>query len=204
MEKKQKLLIASRNQGKIEEIRKILEDLPFHIKSLAAFPDLVEVEEDGESFIENALKKARVRAREIGLLTMADDSGLEVDYLDGKPGIYSARYAGPESNDKANIEKLLQKMEGATIQERTARFKAVIALVDPESGQEDFVEGECEGLIAEEPRGNNGFGYDPVFFLPEYQKTMAEIPIGLKNRISHRAKALEKVREVLKSRYLKI
>jgi XTP/dITP diphosphohydrolase len=204
MEKEEKLLIASCNQGKIREIKKILEDFPFQIIGLEAFPELPEVEEDGKSFEENALKKARTRARETGLLTLADDSGLEVDYLGGQPGIYSARYAGPGADDKSNTRKLLQELAGVPLPERTARFRAVIALVDPESNQEVTVEGKCEGLITEEPRGNNGFGYDPVFFLPEYQKTMAELPAEVKNRISHRAKALDKLREVLKSRYREI
>ncbi|HLV08622.1 MAG TPA: XTP/dITP diphosphatase [Halanaerobiales bacterium] len=196
-----KLLIASNNQGKIREIRCILKDFDLQITAQNIFPELKEVKEDGESFQENALKKARTRARETGLLTLADDSGLEVDYLNGRPGIYSARYAGADADDRDNYRKLLKEMQGVLFKQRKARFRAVIALVDPKKDQEITVEGSCEGIIVDRPSGDSGFGYDPVFYLPEYKKTMAEIPAEQKNRISHRAKALQKLREEIKRRY---
>ena len=197
------LLIASTNKNKIREINEKFADLPFNVIGLekitanGKFPDLKEVKEDGDSFTENALKKARKRARITGLLTIADDSGLVVDYLKGRPGIYSSRFAGPEASDEDNNKKLLEKLEGVPDHKRGARFKCVIAIVDPIKGREITVEGICKGKILTEERGENGFGYDPLFFLPQYGKTMAEITMEEKNKISHRARALVKAGDIL-------
>lgn len=197
-----KLLIGSTNKGKIKEVRALLEGFPFQIVGLEDYPQLMNIKEDGDSFKENALKKARVSARETGLLTLADDSGLVVDYLDGSPGIYSARFAGEDATDDENNRKLLNELDGVKKDKRTARFKCVMALVDPASTNEEVVEGSCEGIIAVQPRGENGFGYDPLFYLSEYDKTMAQLPASEKNRISHRAKALTKIKNVIRKRYI--
>ena len=138
-----KLLIGSTNKGKIKEVRALLEGFPFQIVGLEDYPQLMNIKEDGDSFKENALKKARVSARETGLLTLADDSGLVVDYLDGSPGIYSARFAGKDATDDENNRKLLNELDGVEKDKRTARFKCVMALVDPESTNEEVVEGSC-------------------------------------------------------------
>ena len=192
-----KLLIASSNRGKIEEIKKIISDLPFNITGMGKYPELKKVNEDGDSFTANALKKARQRADETGLLTLADDSGLEVEYLEGKPGIYSARFAGPDASDKDNNRELLQLLKGVPPDKRRARFKCVIAIVDPLFKREFTVDGICEGRILKEPRGSNGFGYDPLLFIPQFGKTMAELTMAEKNKISHRANALARAKNVL-------
>lgn len=199
-----KLLVASANQGKIREIKNYLENLNninLEIIGLDEFPGLPEVEEDGDSFRENALKKARARAEQTGLLTLADDSGLSVDYLGGEPGIYSARYAGEGATDEENNQKLLEKLKDVPEEKRKASFICVMALVDPDSGEEIVVEGRCDGIIQLSPKGENGFGYDPIFYLPEFRKTMAEIPLELKNQISHRAAALQKMKNEVIRRY---
>jgi len=199
-----KLLVASANQGKIREIKNYLENLNninLEIIGLDEFPGLPEVEEDGDSFRANALKKARARAEQTGLLTLADDSGLSVDYLGGEPGIYSARYAGEGATDEENNQKLLEKLKDVPEEKRKASFICVMALVDPDSGEEIVVEGRCDGIIQLSPKGENGFGYDPIFYLPEFRKTMAEIPLELKNQISHRAAALQKMKNEVTRRY---
>lgn len=199
-----KLLVASANQGKIREIKNFLGNLKginLEIVGLDEFPELPEVEEDGDSFKANALKKARVRAEQTGLLTLADDSGLSVESLGGEPGIYSARYAGEDATDEENNQKLMEKLKDLPEEKRKAHFICVMALVDPENGEEIVVEGRCEGIIQLQARGENGFGYDPIFYLPEYQKTMAELPLEFKNQISHRAAALEKMKTAVKRRY---
>ncbi len=202
---KRKLLVASGNKGKIKEIDNYLENLnestTLEIIGLSHFPDLPEVEEDGDTFLANALKKARERAKDTGLLTLADDSGLVVDYLEGAPGVYSARYAGEDATDRDNNKKLLDELKGIPTDRRSAHFKCVLALVDPDTAKEIVVEGKCEGIIGVEPQGVNGFGYDPLFFIPEYDKTMAQLPLETKNKISHRANALKKMKEELKERY---
>ncbi|MFW5971936.1 MAG: XTP/dITP diphosphatase [Bacillota bacterium] len=202
---KRNLLVASGNKGKIREIRKFLEDLDdkiaFNIIGMDKYPELDEVIEDGDTFEANALKKARTRAEETGLLSLADDSGLVVDCLAGEPGVYSARYAGEDASDEDNNRKLRENLKDVPREERTARFKCVMALVDPESGDEIVVDGSCEGIMELEPRGENGFGYDPLFFVPEYEKTMAQLPLEVKNKISHRANALKKMKEALNERY---
>ncbi len=168
------------------------------IQSLSDFPDVPDVEENGRSFVENALKKARFYSKYFGKTTLADDSGLEVNILKGLPGIYSARYAGEKKSTLENNQKLLKEMEGVPISKRGARFKCVIAVFSPD-GREILAEGTCKGRIGFKEKGRRGFGYDPLFVLPNYGKTMAELPLKEKNRISHRGKALRKIRKRLES-----
>lgn len=191
-----RILIGTTNPNKLKEIREILHDLPVELISPAKSAPLPEVIEDGRTFRENAVKKAVEWARFSGNWTMAEDSGLEVDALGGEPGVLSARYAGEDANYERNNLKLLKALEGVPAEQRTARFRCTVALAKPE-GLVFVVEGECTGLIAEEPRGKHGFGYDPVFYLPEYDKTFAELGPEIKNRISHRTRALRKFREKL-------
>ncbi|OAG27643.1 XTP/dITP diphosphatase [Thermodesulfatator autotrophicus] len=192
------LVLATRNPGKVKEIKAYLEDLPVEVKSLADFPGTPEVEETGKTFFENAFKKAKEIAEATGHLALADDSGLEVDALGGAPGVYSARYAGTHGDDQKNIEKLLQELEGVPLDKRTARFKCVMVVYHP-SGKWFSAEGVWEGLISLEPRGEKGFGYDPIFLIPELGKTAAELPIEEKNKLSHRGKALAEVKAKLPS-----
>jgi len=189
-------MVATRNRGKIREIRKALKGLKLKFYSLNDFEDAPEIEEDGKTFTENALKKARFYSKYFGTLTIADDSGLEVDFLNGWPGIYSARYSGKGASDRKNNQKLLREMEGIQISKRGARFKCVIAMVSPE-GREAIVEGSCKGRIGSREVGKKGFGYDPLFFLPRYGKTMAQLTLEEKNRVSHRGKALRKLRKIV-------
>ena len=190
------LIVATRNRGKIREIREALRELGLRIYSLSDFTDVPEIEEDGKSFTENALKKARFYSKVFGKLTLADDSGLEVDSLKGLPGIYSARYAGKEASTRGNNQKLLNEMEGISLSKRGARFKCVIAMVSPD-GREAIAEGSCKGRIGFKEKGRRGFGYDPLFILPKYGKTMAELSLEEKNKISHRGKALRKMRKLI-------
>jgi XTP/dITP diphosphohydrolase len=159
----------------------------------------IEVDETGGSFAENARLKAVAYARASGLPTLADDSGLEVDALGGEPGIHSARYAGSGASDEKRYRLLLEKLQGVPWEKRTARFRCVIAVVTPE-GQIHTAEGACEGIIAFVPKGEHGFGYDPVFYFPEYGMTMAELPLEIKNQVSHRARAMQGAREILEER----
>lgn len=191
-----KLVLASNNKGKIRELSEMLASYNIEVLSLNDFPQVGDIEEDGQTFKENAVKKATVTAGLTGLAALADDSGLEVDYLDGAPGVYSARFAGTEKSDRANNEKLLKLLAGLPPDKRAARFQCVIAIARP-GGLVHTVQGTCEGVIAGEPRGDMGFGYDPLFYLPEYDKTFAEIDLPLKNKISHRGKALAKALEYL-------
>ncbi len=183
------ILLATNNQGKVLELKKLLGELPFNVRSLQDFPQVGEIEENGESFAENALIKAKAGARATGILTLADDSGLEVDVLQGEPGVRSARFAGEPKNDSRNNAKLLELLKDIPLYRRSARFKSVIALVTPE-GEEFVTEGTCEGLISLEPKGQGGFGYDPLFYVPEYDRSFAELSLEEKNAISHRGKAL--------------
>ena len=183
-----KLLVATHNPGKVREYRELLAQLPIEVTYLDAEGITQEVEETGETFAANAILKAQAYAATSGLWTWADDSGLEVDALDGAPGIYSSRYAGPGATDADRYRKLLDALTGVAWSQRTARFRCVVALATPD-GQLQTAEGTCEGIIAFGPTGSNGFGYDPVFFLPDRGVTMAQLPAEVKNRISHRGLA---------------
>ena len=197
----EKIIIGSGNQHKIEEIKAFFADLNFDFEGLDPELDLPEVVEDGRTYRENALKKARQRAEELNQIVLADDSGLSVDYLDGAPGIYSARFGGEDLDDQQKYLKILNLLKGQPESKRKAAFISVIALVDPFRKIEITAEGRCEGIIAEEPAGENGFGYDPIFYLPEYGLTMAQISQAEKNKISHRGRALKKMKTKLKESY---
>jgi XTP/dITP diphosphohydrolase len=198
MRAKRKLLIATRNAGKAREYQRLLADLPLEI----TWPELekveIMVEETGATMAENAALKARAYATASGLLTWADDSGLEVDALAGEPGVRSARYAGPDASDEERCRRLLCQMENIPWEKRTARFRCVVAIAEPE-GTLHFAEGVCEGIIALEPKGQGGFGYDPIFYLPDRGRTMAELSLEEKNQISHRARAALAARAILQT-----
>ncbi|MEW6377464.1 MAG: XTP/dITP diphosphatase [Thermodesulfobacteriota bacterium] len=197
------MIVATRNEGKVREIRRALKGLGLRIHALSGFPDVPEIEEDGKSFTENALKKARFYSKHFGKLTMADDSGLEVDILKGLPGIYSARYAGERASGQENNQKLLREMEGVPISRRGARFRCSIAVVSPD-GREAIAEGSCKGMVGFEGKGRRGFGYDPLFILPQYGRTMAELSLEEKNRMSHRGKALRKLKKIIAAAFKKV
>lgn len=184
---KQTLVLATTNKGKLAEMREILKGFEIEILSLADFGPIPEIVEDGETFDDNAYKKAHQTAKILGIPAIADDSGLVVEALDGRPGVHSARYAGPEGNDADNIKKLLEEMKD--IDDRQAAFECVISIAVP-AGPALTYEGRCEGEIAREPDGDSGFGYDPVFFSPEYGRTFARCSMEEKNRVSHRGRAL--------------
>jgi XTP/dITP diphosphohydrolase len=185
------LVIATRNKGKTKEIKELLKDFPVDIKNLDDFGPIPHLEEDGNTFDENAYKKASFAARILGLPALADDSGLIVEALDGAPGVHSARYAGENATDEQRYLKLLEDMKGKS--NRKAAFECVISIAVP-TGPALTYEARCEGLITTEPAGSNGFGYDPVFFYPPYNKTFAQITGEEKNRISHRGKALAELK----------
>ncbi len=189
--------MATNNQGKIREYRSLLQELPLKLVTLAEQGITTVVKEVGESLEENARLKAAVVAHQSHLLTLADDSGLEVNALGGEPGPLSARYAGEGASDRDRVNYLLAKLQGVPWEKRTARFRCVIAIATPD-GEVEFCSGECQGLITLEPRGEEGFGYDPIFYLPELDKTMAELPLEVKNRVSHRGQAARKASLVLK------
>jgi len=191
-----KLLLATNNQAKVGEYRRLLQNLPYELITLAEQGITTIVSEVGESFEENARLKATLLAAESQLLSLADDSGLEVDALGGEPGRLSARYAGENASDKDRIDYLLSRLKGVPWEKRSARFRCVIALATP-GGEVEFCCGECPGLITFEARGEGGFGYDPVFYLPELDKTMAELTPETKNRVSHRGLAARKVPSLL-------
>jgi XTP/dITP diphosphohydrolase len=195
------LLVGTTNRGKFAEIEGYLQRLPLRLLSLQSLGNWPELVEDGATFEQNALKKAKTLAEYCGFLTLADDSGLVVDALNGAPGIFSARYAGEESNDARNNEKLLIELKHVPEQERSARFVCALALCAPDSDhpQEWIVREHCEGRIAFAARGENGFGYDPLFFYPPLDKTFGEIDRETKARVSHRGKALAKLAEILSS-----
>ena len=193
-----KLLLASQNQGKLREMKFILQDLPIQIISPAELGIHLDVEESGKTYAENAALKAKAFAKASGLLALGDDSGLEVDALNGEPGLYSARYAPALDADDGDRRIFLLKNLLPHPQPWTARFRATIAIAKA-NGEIHFTEGICEGEIIPEERGSGGFGYDPIFYLPEVKLTMAELGEEEKNRLSHRAKALEKAKVFLKS-----
>lgn len=197
MHKKPGLLLATNNKGKVREYKSLLRGIPFEIVTPAERGITTEVSESGKTFEENARLKATTFAKESGLLTLADDSGLEVDALGDEPGIHSARYAGENASDTDRINYLLEKLRDIPQEKRTALFRCVIAIATPD-GAVELCSGECPGFITTAPKGKHGFGYDPVFYLPELGKTMAELPPEEKNKISHRAKAAGKARELLK------
>jgi XTP/dITP diphosphohydrolase len=181
----------------VEEITDILKKLPVQIVSLDNFPEAPEVEEDGKTLEQNATKKARTIAKLLKRWTIDDDTGLEVDYLNGEPGVYSARWAGPGCTYKDNNKKLLASLKGVPEKKRTASFRCVIAIANPK-GKVWTVEGRIKGVIATKTKGRRGFGYDPVFFVPKENMTFAELPSEIKNRISHRARALQKAKKLLR------
>lgn len=190
------LVLATRNRHKGEELAALLGALGIGIRTLDEFPEVPDVIEDGETCEANAIKKARAISKATGLMAVADDTGLEVDALGGRPGVYAARYAGEHATYEDNWKKLLQELSGVPRNRRTARFMTVAAMASP-SGEVQVTTGQLEGVISEEPVGARGFGYDPVFFVPELGKTLAELSAEEKNRISHRAKAFAQVREIL-------
>jgi XTP/dITP diphosphohydrolase len=194
--RRRKLLLATNNQGKAREYRSLLHGIPFDIVLPADENITAEVEETGTSYEENASLKATTSARLSSLLTLGDDSGLEVDALGGEPGIRSARYAGAGASDIDRNNYLLEKLKDVPENKRTARFVCIIAIAIP-NGKNTLFRGECRGLITNAPRGKEGHGYDPVFYVPELEKTMAELTMEEKNRVSHRARAAEKARAFL-------
>ncbi|HHT9104673.1 MAG TPA: XTP/dITP diphosphatase [Candidatus Wujingus californicus] len=189
------IVIATQNEKKRKEIQDILKDVHgILLKGVEAFPFLPLMEEDGNTFRENAIKKATILAKACNTWAMADDSGLEINALNGRPGVYSSRYAGLNATDEKNIEKVLFELKGVPKEKRTARFVCTIALAGPH--QLFFiVEGYCNGFITEEPKGSGGFGYDSVFYVPDYKQTFAELNPSIKNKISHRAIALEQFKK---------
>lgn len=191
------IIIATQNKGKQVEIKDILRDCQgVVLRGVEDFPFLPIIEEDGKTFRENAIKKATILARACNTWAMADDSGLEIDALNGRPGVYSSRYAGMNATDEKNIEKVLSELRDGEKRTRAARFICSIALASPH--QLFFAaEGRCEGFITEKPAGKCGFGYDPIFYVPDYNQTFAELNPSIKNKISHRARALEQFKELL-------
>ncbi|MEE1313804.1 MAG: XTP/dITP diphosphatase [Lachnospiraceae bacterium] len=191
---KKKIIFATGNEGKMKEIRMILADLDYEIVSMKEAGVEIEIIEDGKTFEENAIKKATAIMEETGALVLADDSGLEIDYFDKAPGVYSARYLGEDTPYEIKNRTILERMEGVEEAKRTARFVCVIAAAFPD-GTTKTVRGTIEGIIGYESRGENGFGYDPIFYLPEYGCTSAELSPDEKNKISHRGKALQQMKE---------
>lgn len=192
------ILLATGNQGKVKEIQDLLSDSALRVMSLSDISDPPAVVEDGDTFEENARKKARALAEFSGMPTLADDSGLCVDALDGRPGVHSARYAGERSSDEEKYLKLLAEMESVPDEQRTARFVCVLLLAWPD-GTENVFRGECEGLITREPHGRSGFGYDPVFYYEPAGCTFAELDRSEKNRVSHRGRALQQFLQFVRS-----
>ncbi len=190
------IFIATKNKGKVKEFESFFQKYHLKVKSLLDLSEDIEIIENGRTFKENAFIKAKTVCDIIKLPVLADDSGLEVEYLNNEPGIYSARYAGLHGNDLLNNQKLLEKLHGVPFEKRKARFVCALAIVYPD-GKTIETEGECRGYIAEDMRGDRGFGYDPVFYLPDFNKTYAELSDEEKNMISHRGRALEKLEKVL-------
>ncbi len=196
------VIIATKNKGKAKEFERLFSKHDMEVKTLIDFPDVPDIEETGETFEENAIIKAEAIAELSGSYVVADDSGLVIDALDGRPGVFSARYAGAEKNDEDNIDKVLSEMNGVTEKDRTARFYCALAMAGPDF--ETFtVNGTCEGLILNERRGSEGFGYDPIFFLRSEGKTMAEMSPARKNELSHRAAAMKNLEPYIEKLFVK-
>ena len=197
-----KIVFASGNEGKVREIREMLEGMGIELVSLKDYADVPEIVEDGKSFLENALKKAKIVSEFTGETVLADDSGLQVDVLGGEPGIYSSRYVGEKATDEENNFALLAKLKNIPQEKRTAFFCCVLVLYRKD-GSYDYFEGKWNGQIIDERRGNNGFGYDPIFFVPDMKKTAAELPAEIKNKISHRGQAFAQLKKKLGERLKK-
>lgn len=191
-----KIIFATGNEGKMKEIREILADLPVEVLSMKEAGIQVDIAEDGTTFEENAMIKARTVSQLCGEIVLADDSGLEIDYLNGEPGVYSARYMGEDTSYRIKNQNLIDRLEGVPDEKRTARFVCVIAAAFPD-GSVCTTEGTIEGIIGYKEEGENGFGYDPIFYLPQYQKTTAQLSPDEKNQISHRGKALKEMKQEL-------
>lgn len=197
-----KVIIATKNPGKAKEFIRMFKPYGIEVKTLLDFPDIEDIEETGQTFEENAIIKAETVCKQFNQMVIADDSGLIVDALNGRPGIYSARYAGEEKNDEANNDKVLNELKAVKEKDRTGRFYCALALAMPGKGT-ITVNGKCEGTVLFERRGTNGFGYDPIFYVTEMKKSMAELSPEEKNQISHRKKALQKLEEQLSHLFLK-
>jgi len=186
------IVIATNNKGKAKEFKSLFNDYGYKVKTLHDIPEIGEIPETGNTFAENALQKASAISRELNTIVLADDSGLEVEALNNEPGIYSARYAGEHGNDQKNNEKLLKELKNVPKEERKANFHCTLVLVGP--GRDPlFVEGNINGFILFSPKGENGFGYDPLFYIPSLEKSMGELTEAEKNKISHRAKAIKQL-----------
>ncbi|MFE0298155.1 XTP/dITP diphosphatase [Priestia megaterium] len=194
------IIIATKNAGKVKDFETLFSPKGFKVKSLLDFPEIEDVEETGVTFAENATLKAEAISSALNKPVIADDSGLAIDALNGEPGVYSARYAGENKDDNANIEKVLQKLNDVPFEKRTARFHCALAIAVP-GKRTEIVEGTCEGHILEEKRGGNGFGYDPIFFVEKWRCSMAELTKGQKNQISHRANALKKLAPLIDAQF---
>src|SRR4030042_2601294 len=194
-----KVVFASRNEGKIKEISYMLEGMDIELVSLNNYDNVPEIAEDGKSFLENALKKTRIVSGCTGEAVLADDSGLQGDVLGGEPGICSARYSGESATDAENNKKLLAKLKGVPLENRNASFCCVLVLYKKD-GSYDYFEGKWRGQIIDEPRGSNGFGYDPIFMVPDLKMTAAELPAEIKNKISHRGQAFAQLKKSLRAK----
>jgi XTP/dITP diphosphohydrolase len=195
-----KLLLATNNPGKVQELKVLLQELPLELVLPGELGISGEVDEVGGSLEENAGIKATALAKRSGLLSLADDSGLEVEALGGEPGPLSARYAGEGASDRERVDYLLDRLKGVPWEKRTARFRCVIAIAEPE-GEVELCSGECHGFITLEPKGKEGFGYDPIFYFPGLDQTMAELPLDIKNRVSHRGEAAREAVKSLRRKY---
>ncbi|MGC3788929.1 XTP/dITP diphosphatase [Priestia aryabhattai] len=194
------IIIATKNAGKVKDFETLFSPKGFKVTSLLDFPEIEDVKETGVTFAENATLKAETISSALNKPVIADDSGLAIDALNGEPGVYSARYAGENKDDNANIEKVLQKLHDVPFEKRTARFHCTLAIAVP-GKRTELVEGTCEGRILEEKRGENGFGYDPIFFVEKWNCSMAELSKEQKNQISHRANALEKLAPLIDAQF---
>jgi len=196
--KKTELIVATKNQGKLKEIKELLEGMPVKVTSLSDYPYAPNIEEDGKTFAQNAIKKAVTIAMYTKKLVLGEDSGLQVKALGNKPGIYSARFSGETTTDKKNNLKLLRVLKGVPKRKRQARYQCYVALADGKKVI-DVISGTCSGIISDKSKGKNGFGYDPLFIIPRYNKTFGELDPAIKAEISHRSRTLKKVKKVLQS-----